>query len=171
LAGIDLKGAGGGGYVLAPPSSIPAGAYSWADPEIPVAEFPAEILRELRGDEKATRGRKKLKGLTGAPPANPAPGPDATLYVKEGTRHPRLLELAGAWRAKDLPEDEIEWLLWMHATRFFDPPFSQDNPAHVREIEDIARWIGEKPPNEAAATTPTIEPLTVLSTRPLRALP
>lgn len=48
--GVDTRGSGGqGGYVLAPPSSRPDGAYSWlTDPGHPIAELPAWVA-ELVG--------------------------------------------------------------------------------------------------------------------------
>jgi hypothetical protein len=154
LDGIDLKGADGSGYVLAPPSALPNGKYTWRDEEIPIAPFPAHLL-----DRLGATGPQRKNGAT------PVNGPVASITVPEGRRHARLVELGAIYRGKGLAEDEIETLLWEHARRYFDPPFGQDNPEHVREIESVVRWYGGK---EASAAS--VEPLTVLSTTELRQL-
>jgi hypothetical protein len=153
LAGVDIKGSDGGGYVLAPPSSIPGyGEYCWSDPEIPLAQFPEELLRQLRVDEKGHKKQRPAKRRA-------AKGPAASLRIPEGERHDRLLELGGAFRGKGLEEDEIEALLWLHAERDFDPPFSRDRRTDVREIARMAHWYAGKPPNGAhVASLPVFEP-------------
>ena len=158
LDGIDIKGADGGGYVLAPDSALSeefarandcsAGAYTWRDPEIPVAEFPPALLKQLR--------------TASAPARAPATGPVASITIPEGRRHNRLKELGAIYRGKGLQPDEIECLLWDHARRYFEPPFNLDNPDDVREVEAIVRWYGGKP-----ATDEERQPLTVLSTADL----
>lgn len=133
LPGIDIKGANGGGYVLAPPSTLPNGSYTWRDQEMPVREFPEQLL--AKPPMKATAKT----------------GPVAQLMVPEGQRHSRLIELGAVFRGKGLAPDEIETLLWDHAGRYFDPAFSRDNPAHVREIEAVVNWYGTKTAPEAAS--------------------
>ena len=142
--GIDFKGADGGGYVLAPPSTLPNGAYSFRDVEVPVVALPADMLARLRKPAKAA-------------PAE-ATGPAAVLRVPEGQRHARLVELGAVYRAKGLTPDEVETLLWEHARRYFDPPFSQDNPQDAREIEAVVHWFGGK-----AAPATESQPLEVLT--------
>jgi len=153
LPGIDLKGADGGGYVLAPPSILPNGAYTWRDPEIPIAPFPPYLLDELRADQPP-----RANG------AAKATGPAATLVVSEGRRHARLVELGAIYRGKGLASDEIETLLWEHAARYFDPPFSRDNAEHEREIEAVVRWYGGK-----AASADDVPQLLVIDSTDLRA--
>lgn len=127
LPGLDIKGADGGGYVLAPPSVSRDGAYKWRDAEIPVAPFPDYLLNELRAG--------------GAVPAKPSKSSDpvSSTKVREGSRHKRLVELGAIYRAKGLSSEEIEVLLWEHAKRYFDPPFNPDNPADAKEVEAIDR--------------------------------
>lgn len=132
LPGIDIKGADGGGYVLAPPSTLETGAYTWRDAEMPVADFPPALLERLTG--------RTTKAATPA-----ASGPAASLKVPQGKRHDRLVSLAAAWRARGLDVADIEALLWHHATHYFEPAFSPDNPEDVRELEDVLRWFGKKP--------------------------
>lgn len=150
LPGIDLKGADGGGYVLAPPSTLPNGAYRWRDPEIPVAAMPPALIEQLR------------PRTNGATPAR-AVGPVASIKTPQGQRHTRLVELGAVYRGKGLAADEIETLLWEHATRYFDPPFSRDRDDDAREIGAVVRWVDAKPAPETAAA------LTVMSTAELRA--
>lgn len=151
LPGIDIKGADGGGYVLAPPSALPQGTYTWLDPEMPVAEMPFELVAVLEAvDKPATR------------PKVSQASPVAELMIGEGGRHERLKQLAGAYRGKGLEAPEVEALLWHHAERYFDPPFSRDNPEEAREVEQLAFWIGKKPGGESTART-----LIVLSTADL----
>lgn len=160
LDGIDVKGADGGGYVLAPPSALSeafalenncvAGAYTWRDPEIPVADFPPALLERLRA--------------SATPAKAPSVGPVASIKVPEGRRHTRLVELGAIYRGKGLQPDEIECLLWEHAQRYFDPPFSRDNPEHIREVEGVVHWYGAK-----AAPGEEGRPLTVLTTAQLMA--
>jgi len=155
LDGIDIKGADGGGYVLAPPSVLSeansAGAYTWRDPEIPIADCPPALLEQLGAGN-------------GAPAAVKITGPVASIKVPEGRRHTRLVELGAIYRGKGLQPDEIECLLWEHAQRYFDPPFSRDNPEHVREVEGVVHWYGAK-----AAPGEESRPLTVLTTAQLMA--
>jgi len=150
LPGIDIKGAAGGGYVLAPPSRLPAGGYRWKDAEVPVAELSPEL-------------RQRLQGKPAPRQATAMSGPVATLTVPEGQRHSRLVELGAVYRGKGLQPDEIEALLWDHARRFFSPPFETDNLEHGREIAAVAHWYGGKPAKDTA------RPLVVLSTTELRA--
>jgi hypothetical protein len=136
LPGVDVKGADGCGYVLAPPSRLPNGVYRWRDPEAPVQVFPAELLAKLKTAPKAAP--KKAR-------------PVAQLVVPEGERHTRLVELGAVLRGKGLTPDQIETLLWDEATRYFDPPFDRSNPKHRQEIENVVRWYGGKPTPESEA--------------------
>lgn len=149
LPGIDVKGADGGGYVLAPPSALPTGAYRWKDADIPIADLPPSLLELLRADKPA-----KVK---------PAAGPVASITVPEGRRHSRLVELGAIYRGKGLQTDEIEALLWHHA-QHFSPAFNPDNGEHQREIESVVRWYGAK-----SAPDTTAQPLEVLTTAELMA--
>jgi hypothetical protein len=153
LPGIDVKGADGGGYVVAPPSSLPEGGYAWRDPEVPIAEMPFELIAALEADATRTPGEGKRE--RGASPVD-------ALKTGSGGRHNKLKELAGAYRGKGLEAYEIEALLWHHAERYFEPPFSRDNPEEVREIEQLAFWIGRKPSGAAEGA-----PLPVLTTAEL----
>jgi len=155
LPGIDIKGADGGGYVLAPPSTLPEGPYVWLDADIPIADFPADLLGELR-----TVAAKLTNAMK-----DPANGPAAAIKTPQGKRHQRLVELGAIYRGKDLTDDEIEVLLWAHARRHFEPPFSMDNPDDVGEIEAIVRWYGKKEANSEATS-----PIRVLETEALRTL-
>jgi hypothetical protein len=159
LDGIDIKGAGGCGYVLAPPSVLSeafaqsnhcsAGAYRWRDAEIPVAELPPRLLEQLSGNNGPSSPRAAV-------------GPVASIKVPQGQRHTRLVELGAVLRGKALQPDEVEVLLWHHALRDFDPPFSRDDPENVREVEGVARWFGAKEANGDSAV-----PLALLSTAQL----
>jgi hypothetical protein len=143
LDGIDIKGADGGGYVLAPPSELSNGAYSWRDNEIPVAAFPSFLLKELRADKVRQKNGEK-----------PATGPVASIKVPQGKRHDRLNDLGAIYRGKGLNAEEIEALLWWHATENCTPPFSHDSPEDVREIEALTRyWKGK----DANGVTPAAE--------------
>jgi len=155
LAGVDVKGADGGGYVLAPPSTLPEGAYVWLDADIPIADFPADLLDGLRTGAVTHTDAMK----------DPANGPVAAIKTPQGKRHERLVELGAIYRGKGLADDEIEVLLWAHARRHFEPPFSLDNPDDVGEIEAIVRWYGNKTANSEATS-----PIRVLETATLRTL-
>lgn len=150
LPGLDIKGADGGGYVLAPPSSIPEGAYRWRDAEVPIAAFPDYLLKELQASTPAKKTETK-----------PAAGPVAATKTREGSRHNRLVELGAIYRGKGLSSEEIEVLLWEHARRYFEPPFNPDNLADSKEIEAVIRWYGGKEPGDTATA------LTVLTTAEL----
>lgn len=134
LPGIDIKGGNGGGYVLAPGSTLPNGAYRWRDPEAPIAEFPESLLSKLNGNATKVPVTPKAK----------AASPVDSIKVKEGERHARLVKLGGAYRAKGLDPDAIEALLWDEATRYFEPPFDRDNPQDRAEIEGVAHWYAGK---------------------------
>lgn len=151
LPGLDIKGADGGGYVLAPPSLLPDGAYKWREAEMPIAPFPDYLLSELRAGAPAKKTETK-----------PAAGPVAATKTREGSRHKRLVELGAIYRGKGLSSEEIEVLLWEHAKRYFDPPFNPDNQTDAKEIEAVIRWYGGKEPGGETATA-----LTVLSTAEL----
>lgn len=152
LPGIDIKGADGGGYVLAPPSTLPNGAYTWLDPDMPVVDMPFELVARLEVADVAASSPRKSSGAS----------PVDDLKVPEGRRHAKLVELAGVYRGKGLDATEVETLLWLHAERWFDPPFSRDNPDDVREVEQVAFWIGKKPAGEDDSTA-----LSVLTTAEL----
>jgi len=104
---------------------------------MPVAAFPSPLLEQLRTDRVYA-------------PSAKATGPVLELKVPEGKRHNRLVDLGGMYRGKGLDAFEIETLLWEHATRYFDPPFSRDNAKDVKEVEDVVRWITAKPAGDAA---------------------
>lgn len=104
LPGVDVKGADGGGYVLAPPSALPEGAYEWLDPEMPVAEMPFELTALLEADVERPK-----------PSRERGPSPVDELKTPAGGRHTRLKELAGVYRGKGLEAHEVEALLWWHA--------------------------------------------------------
>jgi hypothetical protein len=139
LPGINVKGADGCGYCLAPPSALPDyGEYRWLDLEIPVAELTPHLLEALKVGK----------------PAKPKPdGPVAELLVHAGHRHQRLSDLCAIYRGKGLDAFEIETLLWEHATRYFDPPFNRSNPKEVQEVRNLIDWIMAKP----AGTEPVSE--------------
>ncbi|MGD9597624.1 MAG: bifunctional DNA primase/polymerase [Steroidobacteraceae bacterium] len=137
LPGVDIKGADGGGYVLAPPSAIPEGAYTWLDAETPVAEMPFELTAMLEADQPK-------------PPRERGASPVDELKTPAGSRHTRLKELAGVYRGKGLEAHEVEALLWWHAERYFEPPFARENADEAREIEQLAFWIGKKPAGDEA---------------------
>jgi hypothetical protein len=145
LDGIDIKGADGGGYVLAPPSTLPTGAYRWRDDEMPVADMPPDLLQVL----------------TASKPQKAAPsGPVASIKVPLGRRHDRLVELGAIYRGKGLSDEDIELLLWNQAQHHFDPAFSRDNPENVREVESVLRWYGGKAAN-GAEVLPALQLLTM----------
>jgi hypothetical protein len=106
MAGVDLKGEGG--YVVAPPSVHPNGErYGWevgAGPgEIPLAEVPEWVLRELAGEGQSAGDSKEGARLSlwRMPPPIP-----------KGTRHNYLVSLAGALWSAGVKEAEIEAVLW-----------------------------------------------------------
>ncbi len=126
-----------------------AGAYTWRDPEIPVAEFPPALLKQLR--------------TASAPARAPATGPVASITIPEGRRHNRLKELGAIYRGKGLQPDEIECLfVGRRCAATSSRRLTLDNPDDVREVEAIVRWYGGKP-----ATDEQRQPLTVLSTADL----
>ena len=137
--GIDIKGGGEGGYVVAPPSTLPDGVYAWLDPEMAIADMPLALVAALEepGVANVARGRKTNGN-----------SPTDALMTDEGERHTKLLELAGVYRKQGLEAPEIETLLWSHAERYFDPPFSRDDPEEQREIEGLAHWVEKKPAGE-----------------------
>jgi hypothetical protein len=185
LDGIDIKGADGGGYVLAPPSVLSdefasksgtkSGAYAWLDPEVPIADFPKFLLDELRSDggKPRAKGSGEEKRGSGAPHNEPTgregaakpESPGDTLRVPQGRRHDKLVELGAVYRGKGLDTTDIEVLLWEHATRYFDPPFDRESAADRKEIEDVLRWFGAK----AAPEEKRDHPLVLLTTPQLMA--
>jgi Protein of unknown function (DUF3987)/Bifunctional DNA primase/polymerase, N-terminal len=137
--GIDIKGGGEGGYVVASPSTLPHGAYTWLDPEMPIADMPFALVAALEDTGVATVARgRKTNGNS----------PTDALITNEGDRHEKLLKLAGVYRKQGLEAPEIEVLLWSHAERYFDPPFARDNSEEQREIEGLAHWVEKKAPGE-----------------------
>jgi len=161
LDGIDIKGADGNGYVLAPPSTLSgefanssgcvAGLYVWRDEEMPIAVFPEFLLKELAAKRNAPKGN-------GA-----ATGPVASIKTPDGKRHNRLVDLGKIYRSKGLRVDEIEALLWWHATENFTPPFSRENAEEVRELESIVHWYKDK-----GTDGDNVVPFVILSTAELR---
>jgi putative DNA primase/helicase len=155
LPGIDIKGADGGGYVVAPPSSLPNGSYTWADPEIPIVHLPKDIIEELRTDKPKEEKKQASKPTKDVVKDSKTP---------EGERHTTLKKLAASYRYKGLSTEEIELLLWRYATEECDPPFRRDVAADANEIEAIARWFADK------AHTSNTEVPVVLETQELRQL-
>jgi hypothetical protein len=153
LPGIDIKGADGGGYVLAPPSTLPNGAYTWRDAEMPIAELPADLLERLAAPQASPR----------KPAVKPQDGPVASIKTRQGSRHERLVELGAIYRGKGLSDEEITALLWHYGTEFCDPPFDRNNSENVHEIEAIVRWYGGKAVNAESG------PLAVITTAELMA--
>jgi bifunctional DNA primase/polymerase-like protein/AAA domain-containing protein/primase-like protein len=158
LDGIDVKGADGGGYVVAPPSSLSeafaqehscaAGPYGWRDEEIPVAAFPSGLLEALRVNGKAN----------GA--ASVAP---ATAKVGNGRRNNYLSSIAGILRRDGFGERHLDAVLQIENQEKCDPPLPANEVAAV--ARSIARYEPERPLEPEVS-----EPLTILSTLELRRL-
>jgi len=88
LPGLDSRG--DGGYVVASPSTTPAGTYAWVDPAVPVAPLPGWLLGMLAN-------RSKPAAAAGA---NVRPVPDTGLLakgfegLKAGARNDSIFRLA-----------------------------------------------------------------------------
>jgi hypothetical protein len=136
-AGVDLKGEGG--YVVAPPSVHPNGErYGWevgAGPgEIPMAEVPEWVLRELAGEAQSAGDSKEGARLSLWLMPPPIP---------KGMRHNYLVSLAGALLAAGLSEREIEAALW-GAIELLETREDFDPVAEIKGIlKGLQRWEGE----------------------------
>lgn len=116
--GLDVRGKGG--YVVAPPSALDNGRYSFAtEPDTPLAAFP-EGLREL--------GRK--------PGAAPCIAMDGRWL--EGTRHKNLLREAGRLAGVGVLGDALEARLLTANAERCEPPLPED------EVRRIARDMTTK---------------------------
>jgi hypothetical protein len=126
LPGIDIKGACGCGYVVAPPSVLVTGSYRWRDETVAIAPFPEHMIAVCT-------------------PGNSRPASDGPLSMpasdSEGGRHNQLVRLAVLYRDRGLELDEVRALLWHRAESHFCPPFSRTSPADCEEIDRIVDWL------------------------------
>lgn len=124
----------GGGYVLVPPSVVPEGRYTWADPEIPIAPMPADLVARIcdmaaraRSDQGEIHTRMVGDGR-----------------IPKGERHEQLFRLVAAWRGKGLTPEEIRVLLELHAHNRCKPPFG-DGRGERGELERMVQWAARTP--------------------------
>lgn len=126
LPGVDIRG--DGGYVVAPPTTLPTGSYKWENPDTPIAEFPAWML-ELASRDTSTgvdsEGEEAwyeelLKG------------------VPVGERDNAAIRLVGRWVRHGLSDEEILALLlaWNRRNK---PPMGE-HPGDP----DVLEWAKTK---------------------------
>ncbi len=121
-AGLDVRG--DGGYIVAPPSNhASGGVYTWADPDTPLADLPAWMMR----------------GTTNAETNHAARTTPET--IPHGTQHYTLVSIAGTMRKRGCTESEIAALLHEMNKRC-------EQPASPRNIDKIAESVAGYAPDE-----------------------
>lgn len=121
--GIDIRG--DGGYVVAPPSELENGHYTWIDASAPLAEFPLWLLEKTLAvavkDESEEPWYKEL--LQGVP---------------VGQRDNAAIRLAGRWIRRGLSDEEVLALL-LTWNRNNKPPMGE----HPGD-QDAVEWAKAK---------------------------
>lgn len=125
--GIDIRAQGG--YIVAPPSRLPGGDYSWAmnhaPTEIALMEIPPALADAL------------------AEPGHiPAMLSDDSPVIGQGSRNDALASIAGAMRAKGTSPEAIYAALQVVNDQQCSPPLPDD------EVRKIAESIGRYKPRE-----------------------
>lgn len=132
--GIDIRG--DGGYVIAPPSTLPDGrGYEWladGDPDEggQLADLPEWLLSMIHAPERAQVAQ--------------GPAPEGGHLIMDGQRNDTLFRLGRSLRAKGLTEAGIVAALLAENTGRCVPPLSDD------EVLIIARSAGKVPPGHSA---------------------
>ena len=136
LPGVDFRG--DGGYVLAPPSTTPAGAY--------------EPLAQTRGLKMAAAPDWVLQRESSSRDATAA-GEWAQLWGEQcarGGRNATAAKLAGHLAAHGLGEDEAQVLVAMWAAGRCDPPL--DSSEVERTVTSVYRTDGRRHPERTATS-------------------
>jgi len=128
--GLDVKAASG--YVVAPPSTTPDGAYRWLEPLLPVAPIGGAILASSQTQAVLHDTPTRRNTVQGWAPFDP----DAHIEVGEGGRHEALVRWAGWLRSRGCDGGQIEALLF-ELNEDFQPPIDDE-----AEILSIAKWAG-----------------------------
>jgi putative DNA primase/helicase len=122
--GVDIRA--NNGYVVIPPSRTTNPYYFEFDPEeTPLARLPEWLLAALEQAHSI-----------------PQTYPRDSDLVPQGERHQTLLILAGNMRRVGMDFDVIVDVLRIHRNQHFS---EGDHPVTDQEIENVARWVCQKP--------------------------
>lgn len=132
VPGVDLRG--DGGYVIGPGSNHVDGDYlpepgSYL-PDVPLATMPLWLLDLALN--KAQPGSTKAA--------------DAAVPIEQGQRHPSLLTLAGAMRAKGMSQAGIEAALRAENQTRCTPPLEE------KELQKLVRAVMKYPAGQASSS-------------------
>lgn len=146
--GIDVKGEGG--YVVLPPSVHPETGkqYVWDTAKKSILEEPINPANEwlIAEIQIAVNGTKKPNG---EPERFELP---PKMKATDKQRHPTLVRMAGSMRNKGCGYDEILAALWVINQERCEPPYDR------KHVEQIVKWVCEKPPGEPLVPGPGYEP-------------
>jgi hypothetical protein len=151
--GIDFKGAKGGGYVLAPPSELPNGAYAWVNDGTPLGTLPGYMIAQLQSAQSTGIPGQlptALRGLAFEPLVA-----STRASVPQGQRHNTLVRLAGSLRRSGCTTGAVEAALLTQNTAVCTPPLPD---VEVRQIaKSSASW------QQGGSSASTSQPITLIA--------